>query len=228
MASILGEKKNKVLLIDMDSQLNSTFISGANESKKTMTSVLDRKIKLKDAIIKCTYYDLLCADEDIAMWEKYKGDEIDHSLLQKLLAAVQEDYDFIVIDTPPALGNLLLLSLVASNYVIIPTDPRPLAIKGMDALNATIKAVKTEKKDFKILGILLVKHNERSVLNRQLKELLMERAELMDTTVFNTFIRDSIAVPESQLMCEPLVEYAPKSNPCIDYESFVNEVLKMI
>ena len=228
MASILGARQKRVLLIDIDSQSNSTFISGANEFKKTITKVLDRKLGLKDAIVNCTLYDLLCADEEIAKWEKYKPQEIDHSLLNKLLAAVQANYDFIIIDTPPALGNLLLLSLVASDYVVIPTDPRPLAIKGIDALNATIDAVKTVNKRLKILGILLVKHNERSVLNRQLKELMKARAELMNTTLFNTFIRDGVAVPESQLMCKPLVDYSPKSNPCTDYEAFVDELLKMI
>ena len=121
-----------------------------------------------------------------------------------------------------------MISLMASDYVIIPTEARPLSLRGMDALQDTIEAVKSSNKALKVLGILLIKHHERAVLNRQIKELLHDRAEQMNTVVFNTFIREGIAVPESQTMCMNLNEYAPKSNPCIDYESFVTELLSMI
>lgn len=226
LASLLGAKKKRVLLLDMDSQCNTTIISGVEEPARTITDVLAEECGVKDSIEKCSFYDLLCADELLANLERME--DIEPTLLKNLLAAVQNDYDFIIIDTPPALGNLLMISLMASDYVIIPTEPRPLSLRGMDALQATIEAVQASNKALKVLGILLIKYSERTVLNRQIREILDERAEQMNTTVFNTYIREGIAVPEAQTMCMNLVEYAPKSNPCVDYENFVKELLKMI
>lgn len=226
LASILGAKKKSVLLLDMDSQCNATIISGIEEPERTVTDVLAEECTLKEAIEHCSLYDLLSADELLANLERM-GD-IEPTLLKNLLAAVQTEYDFIIIDTPPALGNLLMISLMASDYVIIPTEPRPLSLRGMDALQATIEAVQASNRALKVLGILLIKYNERTVLNRQLREILDDRAEQMNTTVFKTFIREGIAVPEAQTMCTSLIEYAPKSNPCIDYETFVKELLRRI
>lgn len=226
LASILGKKKKRVLLLDMDSQCNSTIISGIEEPERTITDVLAEECAVNEAIEHCSLYDLLSADELLANLECIE--DIEPTLLKNTLAAVQTDYDFIIIDTPPALGNLLKISLMASDYVIIPTEPRPLSIRGMDALQATIEAVQGSNKALKVLGILLIKYNERTVLNRQLREILDDRAEQMNTTVFDTFIREGIAVPEAQTMCMSLIEYAPKSNPCVDYETFVDEVLKTI
>jgi chromosome partitioning protein len=226
LASILGLKKKKVLLLDMDSQCNATIISGVDEPDKTISDTLLEECTLKEAMVCCSLYDLLPADELLANFERI--DEIKPTLLKTILAAVQSRYDFIIIDTPPALGNLLKISLMASDYVIIPTEPRPLSLRGMDALQATIETVQASNRALKVLGILLIKFNERTVLNRQLREVLDDRADQMNTTVFDTFIREGIAVPEAQAMCMSLIEYAPKSNPCVDYETFVNEFLNKL
>lgn len=226
LASILGSKQKRVLLLDMDSQCNATIISGVEEPERTITDVLAEECSFKEAICHCSLYDLLAADELLANLERIEY--LEPTLLKNLLAAVQPAYDFIIIDTPPALGNLLMISLMASDYVIIPTEPRPLSLRGMDALQATIEAVQASNKALKVLGILLIKYNERTVLNRQLKEILDDRAAQMNTTTFQTFIREGIAVPEAQAMCMSLIEYAPKSNPCLDYEAFVDEMLSKI
>lgn len=226
LASILGNKKKKVLLLDMDSQCNASIISGVEEPTNTIIDILTDECTIEESIVKCSLYDLLPGDEKLANLEKLE--EVEPTLLKDILAAVQDKYDYIVIDTPPALGNLLMISLRASDYVIIPTEPRPLSLKGLDALEPTIKTVQAKNKALKVLGVLLVKYNERTVLNRQIKEILEERTKSMNTQVFKTFIREGIAVPEAQALQMNLIEYAPKSNPCIDYESFTKEVIKRI
>lgn len=226
LASILGSKNNRVLLVDMDSQCNSSFFSGVEEPEFTIIDLLANDCKIDEATISCDYYDFLSGDERLANIEKL--DEVDINLLKDTLSVVQDNYDYIIIDTPPALGNLLECSLMASNYVIISTDPRPFAVRGLDALKRTIEAVQASNKALKVLGILLVRYNERTVLNRQLKEILDDRASQMNTTVFTTFIRECIAVPEAQAMCMSLIDYAPKSNPFIDYKSFTEEVIERI
>lgn len=225
VAAILGSRGKKVLLVDMDPQMNSTFISGT-DSVKTITDVFTGDVELKNAICQGKRYDLLASDDYLANFERIDG--VEPTLLMDALAAAQKDYDFIMIDTPPALGNLLMNSLVASDYVLIPTDARPLSIRGLDALEPTLKAAKSVSKRSIVLGIVLVKYNERTVLNRQIRELLTERAQEMDTVLFETKIREGVAVPEAQAMQMSLVDYAPKSKPCLDYELLVDEILMKI
>lgn len=225
LSAIWGSKGKRVLLVDMDSQMNVTFISGV-EPDKTITDVFTGETTLKDAIYHCSHYDLIAADEYLANLEKI--DDVESTLLKNTLAAVQKDYDFIVIDTPPALGNLLKNSLIASDYVLIPTDARPLSIKGLDALEPTLDAVRAVSRHFKTLGVVLVKYNERTVLNRQIRELLTERVKDMDTILLNSRIREGVAVAEAQAMQTSLIDYAPKSNPCTDYINLADEILQRI
>lgn len=225
IAAILGSRGKHVLLVDLDSQMNVTFISGI-EPVKTITDVFTGDADLKDAIYQCKRYDLLAADEYLANLEKIE--EVEPTLLKDVLAAVQKDYDYILIDTPPALGNLLKNGLVASDYVLIPTDARPLSIKGLDALEPTLRAVKDVSGHFSVLGVVLVKYNERTVLNRQIRELLTERVQTMDTVLFDTKIREGVAVPEAQAMQTSLIDYAPKSKPCMDYDLLVDEILQRV
>lgn len=225
IAAILGSKGKKVLLVDMDAQMNSTFISGVNV-KKSITDLFIGDAGISEVIYKAEHYDLLAADEYLANLER--AAHVEPTLLTDTLAPVQKQYDFILIDTPPALGNLLKNCLLASDYVLIPTDARPLSIKGLDALEPTLNAVHDVSWRFKVLGIVLVKYNERTILNRQIRELLEDRAAAMNTILFDTKIREGVAVPESQAMQKSLIDYAPHSNPCIDYIRLTDEILARI
>ena len=229
LASIFGDKGKKVLLIDADSQGNTTFSSGAKPTDY-LSSILNRMDKGKEpdtakTIYKCERYDLIAGDEYLAIFEQK---QIKHTLLKDAIKSIKNDYDYIFIDTPPNLGNLLKNALLASDYVIIPADARPLSIVGVDSLVEIIKTVQSANKALKILGILLVKYHDRSILNRQMKELLEDKAKSLETKVFNVTIREGIAVPESQAMRMDLVAYAPKSKPCLDYIALADEILERL
>lgn len=226
LSSTLGFKHKKVLLIDLDSQANVTYSSGINNPTKSITDVLGKDCRADEAIIHCKYYDLLPADSYLTNVEV--SENIESTLLKNGLAPIVNNYDYIIIDTPPALGNLLNNALTASDYIIIPTEPRPFALQGLSALNTTIQNVqKRSNSGLKILGILLVKYNTRTVLNRDIKDMIDEYAEHMNTSVFKTTIREGIAIPEAQTVREPLIDYAKNSKPNIDYKAFTTEVLKL-
>ena len=227
LASTLGYKKKKVLLVDMDSQCNVTYASSVDQSEKSITDVLSENCLLMDAVVHCNYYDLIPGDEYLSNIEM--SEDAEPGLLKTAISKSHETYDFIVIDTPPALGRLSYNSLVASDYVIIPCEPSIYARTGLAALNKTIiKVQENHNNNLKVLGILLIKYNNRTVLNRDIKDMMIEYAEKMNTSVFDTCIRESVVVREAQTVREPLISYASKSNPNKDYITFTKEVLKRI
>ena len=227
LASSLGARKKRVLLLDMDSQANVTSASGI-DPEKTITDVFANDCSIDKTINHCSLYDLIGSDQYLANLEAIDQEELEPTLLRKTLAAIQKDYDFIIIDTPPLLGNILKQCLMASDYIIIPIEPRPFALNGLDNLQTTIEAVQAVNTNLRVLGILLIKYSNRTILNRQIADSLDERAKNLKTTVFKTTIREGIAVPEAQTIGQSLIEYAPTSKPCIDYKGFATEVLKRL
>jgi len=223
LASCLTNINKKVLLIDFDKQADCTYSSGVNNPQKTVTDVLDERCHAADAIIHCDWYDLLPADEYLVNVEN--DNDVKPTLLKKVLAPVLDRYDYVVIDTPPALGNLSFNAMVASDYIVVPSEVRPYSLKGLSALNQTIKTVqKHYNPNLKVLGILLVKYHDRTILNRDIKDMTEEYAAEMGTTVFETKIREGIAVGEAQTVREPLIAYDKNSKPSLDYIMFAKEV----
>ena len=227
LASTLGFKGRKTLLTDYDPQGNVTYASGVDDPAHTVFDVLAGDCNTADAVIECKYYDIMASDSRLTNVEM--GSEIDPTLLKAILANINDRYDYIIIDTPPALGNLSVMAMSASNYVIIPLDPRPFAMTGLGSLYDTIGMIQQRlNPGLKVLGLLLIKYNNRTILNRDIKEMIIDFAEKMNTTVFESTIREGVVVPEAQMMRQPLIDYAKNSKPNIDYKAFTTEVIKMI
>ena len=227
LASTLGFKHKKVLLIDMDSQSNLTYSSNIDKPDKTITDVLGKDCRVDEALIHCKYYDFLAADSYLTNVEM--AESIEPTLLKNAIEPIKDKYDFIIVDTPPALGNLSFNSLVASDYIVMPIEPRPFALQGLEALHNTIESIRNSlNPSLKVLGILLIKYNNRIVLNRDIKAMIEDYTKQMNTVVFHTVIRESIVVAEAQIVREPLIDYAKNSKPNIDYEAFTTELLERI
>lgn len=133
LASTLGFKHKKVLLIDLDPQSNATYSSGVDEPKKTITDVLGAECSPDEALVYCKYYDLLPADTYLTNVEI---SDVEPTLLKNVLKPLQDRFEYIILDTPPALGHLSFNALVASDYVVIPTEPRPFALQGLGRLHS--------------------------------------------------------------------------------------------
>ena len=227
LASTLGSQDKKVLLVDLDPQCNVTYSSGVDAPEHTVTDVLGEDCSTDEALNHCRYYDLLAADTYLTNVEITEN--VEPVLLKNALEPVKDNYDFIVIDTPPALGNLSYNALVASDYVVIPTEPRPYALQGLGKLHEIIGSVHGSlNPGLKVAGILLIKYSSRTVLNRDIRSMITDYAGQMGTVVFDASIREGIAVPEAQTVRQPLIDYAKNSKPNTDYEAFVSELLQII
>ncbi len=202
----------KVLGIDLDSQCNLTSSMGNPEATKT-SYLMFTGAKAKDLIER----DFISAGLDLIRvpLNANKG-AIKNALKGSL------PYNFAIIDTPPKLDTLTLSAIMASDYAIITTSADSFAIEGV---NTALDAVATFNKSLKVLGVLLTKYNARATLNRVLREKMEADLNAKGVKVFDTTIRESVAIREAQAIGKPLFEYAKQSNAIKDYNALINEVL---
>lgn len=216
----------KVLFIDLDAQGNLSSTLGVQPASATILEVLQQSCEPAKAIQKLESGDVIPSSPVLSTADMMFTSTGKEYILKEQLAQISNDYDYVIIDTPPALGILTVNALTASTSVVIPAQADTYSIQGISQLQTTINSVKKYcNPDLYIKGILLTRYNNRAVLNRNIAETLEEMAEGLNTRVFKAKIRDSIAVKEAQAMKQSLYKYAPKNNATIDYKDLINEVM---
>ena len=140
-----------------------------------------------------------------------------------------KDYDYIIIDTPPTLSIITINALTASDSIIITSTADLLPIQGLNDLYKTVQTVKKNSNpDLKILGILITRFNKRTILGKAMLKSLTDIATKIGTKVFNTEIRDSIAIKESQAKLTDIFSYSRYSTAGRDYKNLITEILEMM
>lgn len=146
--------------------------------------------------------------------------------LSEALKQVKDNYDYIIIDTPPAISMAVLNALTASDYVIVPTQADIYGLKGLGKLAITINSIKRHSNpNIQVLGILLGRYDARTNFTKAITDMLQETSKKLNTKVFNTKIREAIAIKEAQGERTNLFEYAPKAKVTKDVNQFLNELL---
>ena len=148
-------------------------------------------------------------------------------LLRNALEKAAPQYDYIIIDTPPALNVLTVNAYVAAEGLIIPMAPEILSLLGIAQIRDTIDTVRKEyNPQLVVLGILLNRYNNRLLLNREVEEMSQNVAKTLGTKVFRTKIHASITVAESPAHGESVITYAPDSKPARDFKALLSELMR--
>lgn len=226
----LAMKGNKVLGIDLDPQGNLGFSLGLEiEDGHTVYEVLKGDVTAAKAIRHADICDVLTSNILLSGSELEFNGAGREFLLKQALVPVLDFYDYIVIDTPPALNILTVNAYAAADYLIIPMVPEILSLMGLSQLKETINTVQeTVNPKLNILGILLTKFNKRTLLAQEVKEMAQNIADQIGTVVFDTQIRTSVSVAEAPAQGETIFKYAPRSNPANDYRALVDEIMEKI
>lgn len=229
-AGLASFYNKKVLAVDLDPQGSLGFSLGLNiEDCYTIYDVMKKNVSVKEAIQSTEYCDILTSNILLSSAELEFRSSDRELLLKKSLAPVIDNYDYIVIDTPPALNILTVNAYVAANYLIIPMAPEILSLLGVSQLKETIDSVrKGLNPHLNVLGLLLTRFNKRTILAREVKEMTENIAAQIGTKVFNTQIRTGVAVAEAPAHGLSIFDHSPRSNPSADYKDFVDEVVAMI
>jgi len=220
-------KGYRVLFIDLDPQGNLSYCLKAEPKNPTALEVLTHKAMLDNAIQTTPEADLLASSPALTGADFFITGAGKEYMLKVALNPVKGKYDYIIIDTPPALGILTINAMTASQGIIIPAQADIFSLQGIAKLYDTIKAVKLHTNpELKIKGILLTRHNSRTILSRDLAEIISATAKQLNTRLYKTTIRECIAIKEAQINQQDIFSYAPRSNASKDYKAFIEEMLK--
>ena len=175
------------------------------------------------------YWNYLSNSTIQRLYRKVLSPEEKESILKNVLKPVMDFYDYIVIDTPPALNLLTVNAYAVSDYLIIPMASDILSLVGLSQLKETVESVRIQiNPGLKIMGILLNRFNPRTCLCRDVLEMAGQLAAQLETRVFDTKIRSGVAIAEAPAHGESIFEYSPRASAVKDYGKFLDEVEKII
>ncbi len=238
LGAALSQKGSKVLLIDIDAQANLTTHLGfgpdanpeastdaADGPEFTIYDVLKGTKRIKDIVIRRNQTleivpsSLLLSAADLELGGVV-GREL---LLRRAVESIRKEYDFILIDCPPALGLLSLNALAAVDEVIVPVQSEYLALQGVRQLLDTIDQVRSiYNPTLAVGGVLICLHDSRKRLARAVSDTIRN---YFGDLVFNTVLRTNVALAEAPASGQTIFEYAPKSSGAEDYMALAEEII---
>ncbi len=220
-----AEQGLRVLLVDLDPQGNLTMSQGLNPDtiEKSMFDVLVHRLPIEEVIAK-REVDIAVASIDLAGAELALSSQIGRErALQKALAPVRENYDYILMDTPPSLGLLTINAFVAATGVIVPVQTEYLSLRGLVQLENTLTMVRENlNPDVHIVGILPTMYDRRLTHSREADEILRES---FGDLVYNTRIRKTIRFAEAPVKGSSVLAYEPQGDAAELYRDLAKEVL---
>ncbi len=228
LAACLGYKDKKVLLIDSDAQGNATSGLGIEKGtyEKSIYDCMTDYKNVHSAIIKTKYknlsvlpstHHLAGAEIELAYEEKREY------FIKRFVDEIREEYDFILIDSPPALGLLTINILTASDTVLVPIQCEYYALEGLSQLTSSIKAIRQKlNKDLEIEGILATMFDGRTNLSIQ---VLDELKKYFGSKVYKTVIPRNVRLSEAPSYGEPIIKYDITSKGAESYLALSREVI---
>jgi chromosome partitioning protein len=229
LAASLAATKRRVLLVDLDPQGNATMGVGIDKNalEQTLCDVLLQGLDPRACMqhIEKVGIDLLPANSDLTAAEvelmRSHGAE---TRLKDSLASIKEDYQFVILDCPPALNMLTLNAMVAADGVIIPMQCEYYALEGLTSLLDTIEQVRSSvNPDLKIEGMLRTMYDPRNTLSNDVSTQLVEH---FGDKVYRTIVPRNVRLAEAPSYGLPALLYERTSRGALAYLALAGEMLR--
>ena len=229
LAYYLAKEKLRTLIIDFDPQGNATSGLGVDKSKlnNTMTEVMLGVAKLSDVIVN-TKHRLLdiapttpqLANAEVEMVQAKKR----FTILRDAIREAGQDYDYIIIDSPPSLSLLTVNGMIAADYLLLPVQTEFYALEGVVQLLESMKLVKkASNPDLKLLGVLATMYDKRTSLSPQVYD---EIKKYFRDKTFRTTIPRNVRIAEAPSHGEPVGAYDKFSKGAKAYKDLATEVIE--
>ena len=231
LAAAMAMRGRRTLLVDLDPQANSslTYLD-LRTTPRSMYDVLSNGSSPLADVIQPTRVpglDIAPARIGLAKLESQLVGELDaHFRLKDRLAVVNDRYDIVVIDTPPALGLITVNALVAATHLLVPVQSSYFALEGTDDLLETVDKIRARPNpDLKLLGAVITLHDKRTTLSRDVRKAM---TNVFGDRLFRTTITKSIRLEESPAHKEPIFTFAPQSSGAYEYYRLCEEVIERV
>ena len=230
LAAAFALKKQRTLLIDLDPQSNSTltFFSPADITR-SIYDVLTDNVLLTEVVQPTKVANLCVAPARLALakLEANLVGQFDAAFrLKDAMAKARDDFDLVVIDTPPALGLITVNALVAANYLLVPIQASYYSLEGTDDLLETLERVRARPNpDLQLLGVIVTLYDKRTNLAR---DIYKQVCDVFGDKVFNTIIGKNVRLEESPAYKETIFSFAPDSTGALEYAQLAREVIQRV
>ena len=227
----LAKRGNKVLAADLDPQANLSSVLGCDVDGDIVSiyDLFEGDCDITDAIVKTEAgVDLLVGSLMLSGADRKYSATGDEYKLKEALDSIKDNYDYIIIDTPPALGVMSLNGLATTDYLTVVMTPDYFSGKGLKQFQQTVETTKKylNNPNLKINGLLLTRcdrTNLSSIINDDMEEV----AASLNSKIYNAKIRQGVAIRESQYLESSL--YDMKDTAVLnDYNDFIDELLKEV
>lgn len=228
LSACLAEAGQKVLVVDVDPQGNTTSGLGVdkNNVENTIYEMMLGECTVEESIIKDVLENLDVMPSNVNL----AGAEIDligvderEYILQKAMEKVRNNYDFIIVDCPPSLSMLTVNAMTASDTVLVPIQCEYYALEGLSQLIHTINLVKQRlNPDLEMEGVVFTMYDARTNLSLQVVENVKEN---LKQTIYKTIIPRNIRLAEAPSHGIPINLYDPKSAGAESYRLLADEVI---
>jgi chromosome partitioning protein len=229
LGAYIAEAGKRVMLVDFDPQSNSTSSLGAKKDLPSIYELITGKAEPLAAVQASSVPGLSIIASNINLTGatvELVDQEQREFFLKKVLAKIEDRYDYIFIDSPPSLGILTLNGLVAAHSVIIPLQCEYFALEGLSLLLQTIKEVqKGLNPQLRIGGILFTMYDMRT---RLAHEIVQEVTGYFKDKVFHTIIPRNVRLSEAPSFAKPINQYDPECIGAKSYQRLAEEVLQNV
>lgn len=231
LAAAIARRKFRTLLIDLDPQSNSTlaFLEAGDVSSSMFDVLAEQRLDVRQVIreTKVPQLSLAPARLALAKLEQQLVGQFDAPFkLKDALAQIHKDFDFIVLDTPPALGILTVNALVAASHLLIPVQASYFAIEGTDDLLETYSRIRARPNpDLKIAGVLITLFDRRTNIA---KDAVGQIRSVFGTSLFKTRISRNVRLEESPAYRQTIFTFAPDSPGATEYRKLAEEVIARV
>jgi chromosome partitioning protein len=231
LGAALAELGRRVLLVDFDPQGGLSLGLGVNAHALPLENTVYYALMTPDAkvdeiVLKSSVanLDFLPANRDLGTAETTLGAEIGgQQYLKRALARLRPEYDVILIDCQPTMGQLTINALVASDEVIVPLQCEYFALHGFIELKGNIDKVRSFlNPDLKLIGILATMYDKKTLHNREVLGAILEK---YPEDVFETIISKTIRFAETTVAGEPITSYASSSGGAASYRRLARELI---
>ena len=231
LAAALARRKQRTLLIDLDPQSNSSlaFFDIADLPTSMFEVLSEQRLDVREVIRPTNLPQLSLAPARLALakLEAQLVGQFDAPFkLKDALLGIHKDYDFIVIDTPPALGILTVNALVAASHLLIPVQASYFAIEGTDDLVETYSRIRARPNpDLKLAGVLITLFDRRTNIA---KDAVDQIRSVFGAALFKTRISRNVRLEESPAYRQTIFTFAPGSPGAIEYRKLAEEVITRV